>query len=145
MKCLTCGNKMLLLLNNYVCDRCNPPKDGSISIKEKDVGSKRFMLRDVEFCFNYNAFEITIPGQSEALMLMMDSAVEIYHYILDNYDTHPSYKIPGVFEMKHVKHKNGRGERFLSMKFDRYDLYRLFTMEQYVRLLRFMKPHVLGK
>ena len=145
MKCSKCNSEMLLLMTSYVCDRCNPPKGGLVSVKEEDVAENVWGLtiQDIDFCFNNSIFEVTMPGNPNSIMFVNAAAREIYEYILEKNHMGKALEYPCVLELRHVN--NVIGERCLKMTFSGYNLWRVFSDEEYVRLLRFMKPHVLGK
>ena len=145
MKCDKCDSEMLLLMTSYVCDRCNPPDGGLVSVKEEDVAKNicGLTVRDIDFCFNHSVFEVTLPGHPTSVMFVNAAAIEIYEYILEGNHTDLALEYSGVLELKHVI--NAKGDRYLKMTFPGYDLWRLFSDGEYVKLLRFMKPHVRGK
>jgi len=145
MKCDKCDSEMLLLMTSYVCDRCNPPKGGLVSVKEEDVAQNicGLTVRDIDFCFNHSVFEVTLPGNPNSIMFVNAAAREIYEYILEKNYMDKTLEYPGVLELRHVN--NANGDRYLKLTFPGYDLWRLFSDGEYVKLLRFMKPYVLGK
>ena len=154
MKCPKCNSIMIQLFNSWVCDGCNPPDGGLVSVKEKGPSFisalppvvRMITIKDINFYDDNGNFEIAVQNCPGIFKFSKNETLEIREFIQMNltnqgktYLSDPGPALNGS-PLRITPVVDGADLK-LEMHFPGY-MIRLLNQKEYQKLLMFMAPFV---